>query len=241
VPLFLALTLALALAPAPASAWSAQTWQSVAADAARLAPPDLARQLFKHAGELAAGAAEPVATGRRAGLAAEVADAIEAIRDHRPFAEVARRLGRVTRLAAELSDPLSSSSADPEEDRYRDDYAAYAESARPRFAVVVYEWKPPVSRAADVAALEQEAAARGRRLYPLLGGEYRRIGFASGRERFDDRSSAFGLAALAYSHAVTDTARLFRYAWLAAGGADPRPVFAHARDRVLVLEQGGTR
>jgi hypothetical protein len=226
----------------PAAAWSQRSQETIAADAAILAPPDLARQLHRHAGELAAGAAEPGEGGvAGGGLAAELAGAVEAIRAHRPFAEVALRLGRVSRLAAVLSDPLASSSDDPEEERYRLDFQAYSESARPRFAVVVYEWKPPVAGTADVAVLEKEAFARGRRLYPLIGGEYRRIGFGSGRERFDDRSSAFGLAALAYSHAVTDVARLFRYVWLAAGGADPRPVFARARDRVLVLDRGGAR
>lgn len=233
---------ALLLATPPASAWSAKTRETIAADAAKLAPPDLARQLYRHAGELAAGAAEPAqAAATAGGLSAEVAGAIEAIRSHHPFAEVSLRLGRIARRAAELSDPLSCCSDDPEEDRYRGDFEAYTESARPRFAVVAYEWKPPVAAAADVSALEREAFARGRRLYPVIGSEYRRIGFGSGGSLFDDRSSAFGLAALAYSHAVTDAARLFRHVWLAAGGADPRPVFTRARDRVLVLERGGAR
>src|SRR5690606_26320159 len=92
---------------------------------------------------------------------------------------------------------------------------------------------------ADVDRLIADGLARGRAAYPGIGAEYRRIGFGPGIRNFDDRSSAFGIAALSYSGAVTDAARLFRYIWIAAGGADPRQVFATARDRVLVLDQGG--
>jgi hypothetical protein len=243
----------LALAAAPALAWSPTTQETIAHEAARLAPPDLARQLLRHAADLTAGATEPFheADAARhyrnedgsgsvdATLDAEVAQAVAAIRAHRPFTEVARRLGRVSHWASDLDNPLNASSADREEPRYFRDFLDYVDSARPRFAVVVYEWQPPLATAADVETLARDALARGRRLYPFIGLEYRRIGFGSGRALFDDRSTAFGLAALAYSHAVTDAARLFRYVWLAAGGTDPRPVFARPRDRVLVLDQGG--
>ncbi len=229
--------------------------EAIARDAARLAPPDLARQLARRAAAVAAGAREPfgerdsalhVKNADGSGaldsvLASEVAEAIAAIRDHQPFDEVARRLGRVSHWAADLSNPLNTDNADREEARYFRDYLTYAESARSRFAVVVYEWRPPVASAGDAALLAREALERGRRLYPLIGAEYRRIEFASGVGRFDDRSTAFGLAALSYRHAVTDAARLYRHIWLAAGGADPRPVFARARDRVLVLDAGGAR
>jgi hypothetical protein len=227
----------------------------IAHDAARLAPPDLARQLRRHARELAAGATEPFQEGDAArhyrnedgsgavdaALADEVAQAIAAIRAHRPFAEIARRLGRVSHWAADLDNPLNSSAADREEPRYFRDFLDYVDSARPRFAVVVYEWQPPLATAADVGTLARDALARGRHLYPMIGEEYRRIDFGPGRDLFDDRSTAFGLAALAYSHAVTDAARLFRYVWIAAGGSDPRAVFTRPRDRVLVLDQGGVR
>jgi len=242
-----------ALAAAPLAAWSPGTQQAIAHDAARLAPPDLARQLERHAKELAAGAVEPFQDGDAArhyrnpdgsgsvdrALEGEVAQAVAAIRAHQPFAEIARRLGRVSHWAGDLDNPLNASSADRQEPRYFRDFLDYVDSARPRFAVCVYEWQPPLASALDVETLAGDALARGRRLYPFLGAEYRRIEFGSGRDLFDDRSTAFGLAALAYSHAVTDAARLFRYVWLAAGGDDPRAVFNRPRDRVLVLDQGG--
>lgn len=234
-------------------AWTPELQERIAADAARLAPPDLARQLARHARELAAGAREPFTdaapgdhyadpdgSGNLAeALRLEVDAAIEALRSRRTFAEIARRLGRVSHFAADLALPLHTSADDRAESRYYDDYLAYAEWARPRFAVVAYEHRPPLVGSGDVDRLVAEGLARGRAAYPGIGAEYRRIDFRSGIGRFDDRSTAFGVASLAYSGAVTDTARLQRYIWLAAGGADPRQAFSRARDRILVLDQGG--
>lgn len=246
--LSLALLLGLA-ATAEVLAWSPAGQRAIAADAALLAPPDLAGQLARHEREIARGAAEPFdeadadrhvanedGTGTlTAALDREVEATIAALRAFRPMQEIARRLGRVSHWVADLNQPLNASSSDPEEGRYFRDFALYADSARPRFAVVLYENADPVGSPADLATLAQRALRRGRELYPTLGREYRRIGFASGRQRFDDRSSAFGVAALTYSHAVSDAARVFRYIWLAGGGGDPRPVLDRARDRVLLL------
>jgi hypothetical protein len=238
-----------ALFGAPLAAWTPATQQAAALEAARLAPPGLAGQLERHAEELRRGAVEafsdsdqqrhfknPDGSGRLdAALAEEVQSAVDGLLAFRPFSEVARRLGRVAHWVADLNNPLNASAADPDEGRYFRDYLLYAESARPRFAVVLYENAAVVSGPRDVATLAERALARGRELYPMIGLEYRRIGFGSGLEAFDDRSTAFGVAALAYSHAVSDTARVFRYVWLAAGGDDPRGVLDRPRDRVLLV------
>jgi hypothetical protein len=241
-----------AFAASAGQAWSPESQRAIAADAALLAPPDLAGQLARHARELAAGAVEPFDEGEAErhfenedgtgaldlALAREVADAVAALRAFRPMGEISRRLGRISHWAADLNQPLNASASDPEEPRYFRDFALYADSARPRFAVVLYENAAPVADAAGVEALVSRALGRGRKLYTLVGREYRRIGFAPGRERFDDRSSAFGVAALTYSHSVSDAARLFRYVWLAGGGGDPRAVLDRARDRLLLLRAG---
>ena len=244
--------LLLVAAAAPCGAWSPTTQQAIALDAARFAPPDLAGQLARHARELALGAREPFddaapenhvknedgsgALDRR--LGDEVASAVAALREFHPFAEISRRLGRVSHWIADLNNPLNASASDPEEGRYFRDYLRYVDTARPRFAVVLYENSTVVASNADLAPLTTRALGRGRQLYSLVGREYRRIGFASGLGRFDDRSSAFGVAALGYSHAVSDVARVFRYVWLAGGGTDPRAVLDRPRDRLLLLRGG---
>ena len=56
----------------------------------------------------------------------------------------------------------------------------------------------------------------------MIGREYRRIGTVDGVRLFDDKSTAFGVGSIAFSHAVSDLAAIYRYVWLEAGGADRR-------------------
>jgi len=239
----------LTMAAAPGAAWTPRTQVAIAREAARLAPPDLARQIARREHAYEAGVAAPFEEsdpGRHMknedgsgtldrALAAEVRGAIEAIRDHRPFDEVVRRLGSVSHFVADANNPLATSAADAEEGRYFADYLRYAESAEPRFSLVFYGLPPRLEGDRDLAALVGETLRRGRELYPLVGREYRRIGFGSGVAAFDDHSSAFGVASLAFSHAVTDVAAVLRYIWLRAGGGDERSGLAANGRRVLLL------
>jgi hypothetical protein len=174
----------------------------------------------------------------------EVKATVEAIRGHEPFAVIVRRLGRVSHFVADADNPLASSAADPEEARYFVDYLRYAESAEPRFPLVFYGTYPGLEARKDVSPLLAEALRRGRALYPTVGREYRRIGFASGKGRFDDRSSAFGVASVAFSHAVTDVTLVLRWIWITAGGTDDRSGLVNpgtAGTRVLVLPRAARK
>lgn len=228
--------LALLLLAAPAAAWTPGTHRVIAREAARLAPPDLARQIDRHERELLAGAvapfedsdperhfADPGGGGRlEETIVQEIDAAVEAIRSHRPFAEIVHRLGRVSHYVADANNPLSTSAADPREAAYFADYLLYLEQAEPRLPLVFYGLSPRLDGRRSVPAWIAATLERGRELYPLVGREYRRIGFDSGRRRFDDRSTAFGVASLAFSHAVTDVSQALRHVWIEAGGADPR-------------------
>jgi hypothetical protein len=242
-------------APAPSSAWRPETQDAIALEAARLAPPDLARQIERHQRSYLAGVRAPlsdktpklhVKNADGSGeldrtIAAEISGAVDAIRKHRPFAEVVERLGRLSHFVADANLPLNAANSDKSESRYFRDYLDYAESARPRFAVVFYGVGSDWRGSRDVDQWMSRTLARGRRLYPSIGDEYRRIGMVSGTGRFDDRSTAFAVAALSYSHAVSDATRAFRYIWIAAGGGDPRLQLARDPERLLVIEPGGTR
>ncbi len=108
----LALLLPLLLAAGTAAAAEAVRWPVpavglMAADAAASAPPDFKRMLAKHPGRLMEGVkaglgASPRrdAAARRAALAAGARKISQAIRNHRPFADVAYEAGG---LAAEAS------------------------------------------------------------------------------------------------------------------------------------------
>lgn len=241
--------LAAAVLAHPAFGWSPATHQVIVEEAARLAPPDLARQLFRHKKELKRGTLDPFAdtdAARHAKnpdgaglldttITAEVEAAITAIRSHQPFAEISRRLGVVSHYMADANNPLAASDADRNEGRYFGDYLAYVEAVSPRFPLTFFGLEPRLDHAGSALPLVEDALSRSRRLYPLIGAEYRRIGYAAGRAAFDDRSTAFAISSLAFSHAVTDVAQVFRYIWLRAGGGDPRRGLPLIGERLIRL------
>lgn len=233
---FAAALWALAVLPSPALAWAPEFQAALAREAARLAPPDLARQIELRSRDFRDGVLEPFSDRRperhvanpdgsgalERAIAEEVERAVELIRSLAPFDQVIRQLGVVSHFVADAHNPLNASDADPREAELYADYLRYAASAEPRFPLVFYGFQPTFEEPADLDALVRDALARGRALYPLVGREYRRIGFASGVGTFDDRSTAFGITSIQFSRAASDIAQVLRYIWLRSGGADPR-------------------
>jgi hypothetical protein len=238
----------MAVTAAPAPAWGPQSQAAIAQEAARIAPPDLARQIAKRPARLREGTQAPFSgtaadrhyrnrdkgTLDRA-ILDEVRATIAALRRPAPFDEIVYRLGVVAHYVADANNPLNTAGDDRDEGRYFTDYMRYVQSAEPRFALVFYAGQPPVESEDGLRRMVLRSLARGRQLYPLLGSEYRRIGYASGIGGFDDRSTAFGVSAVSFSHAISDVARTYRYIWLAGGGADPRQGLWASRERVVLL------
>ena len=236
-----------------ALAWTPATQAVIAREAAHLSPPDLSRQIEKHRRELEAGVDAPFAdsdAGRHMKnpdgsgsldkvIEAEAAKAVALIQGHKPFAEIVRQLGVVCHYVADADNPLATSADDAEEGRYFVDYLRYAQSAEGRFPLIFYGLPPGLDRAHSLEPLVAAALKRGRELYPMIGREYRRIDFASGQGRFDDRSTAFGVASVAFSHAVTDVTLALRYIWLASGGIDDRANLPAGGTRLMLLPRAG--
>jgi len=248
--LCLALGLASAFGIVPmATAWTPATQVTIAREAARLSPPDLARQIDKHRRAFEEGVNAPFSdtdagrhmknpdgSGQLDQAAQKAVDsAVQAIRGHQPFEEIVRRLGVVSHYVADANNPLAVSGDDAEEGRYFVDYLRYAETAERRFPLVFYGLQRGLDGRRDLSPLIAAALRRGRGLYPMIGREYRRIGFTSGVGRFDDRSTAFGAASIAFSHAVTDVSLALRYIWLTAGGIDDRANLPAGGTRLIVL------
>jgi hypothetical protein len=239
----------------PAFGWTPEMQRRIADEAARLGPRDLYRQIDKHRPEFEQGALAPFSDrdpGRHSRnpdgsgtldktVTEEAAAAIAAIRDHRPFAEIVGRLGRVSHYVADANNPLAVSNQDAEEGRYFADFLIYAESAEPRLPLVFYGLPRGWDRRPDLSALVRDAFSRSRGFYPAIGREYRRIDFGSGRALFDDRSSAFAIASLAFSHAVTDAAIALRTIWLQAGGGDERSHLPTAGEGILTVPKSDER
>ena len=197
-------------------------------EAVSIAPPDLRRQIERHKSEFKRGLREearnPSGTGQPLDKVIEATTerSLGLIRTHQPFAEIVRQLGATAYYMAYANNPLVIGRSDPDERSYFGDYLRYVDSARPRFAVVFYGLVPEFEASGALPDLVARTFKRGQTLYPLVGREYRRIGGAHGRQRFDDRSTAFGVSAVAYSQAVSDVAILLRHIWLESGGTDPR-------------------
>lgn len=243
-----ALVAALALLPSiPAAAWTPKTQVTIAREGARMAPNDLYRQIQRHPKELEEGALAPFDDGDpdrhtadgdgrlQRVIGEEVERAIQAIEGHLPFERIVYQLGIVSHYVADANNPLNTSAADASEGRYFADYLRYLESAEPRLPVLFYGVYPGLEEGKSLAPLLDSTLARGRQLYPLVGREYRRIGFSSGVGRFDDRSTAFGVASLAFSHAVSDVGLVLRYIWVRAGGADFRTGLPVRGEKVVRL------
>ncbi len=248
----LAVGLLVAGVTVPAVAWTPNSQVSIAESAARLAPPDLLRLLAKHRedyreGVMAAFRDKDARShfkdlGGRGSLdkawQREVENAIAAIEAHRPFSEVVYRLGMMAHYLTDANNPLNVSSADSLEPKYFADFSRYLESAEPRFQAVFYGLRPELEGGKTLNPLLEETFERSQSLYRLVGQEYRRFPKIDGRRNFDDRSTAFGVAALCYSHAVSDIAEALRYIWLKSGGADSRRHLPERGKYIVLLPRG---
>src|SRR5262249_13990654 len=111
-------------------------------------------------------------------------------------------------------DPFHTSDADPRLAPLQDDFARYCERRLARFPTVFYG----LTSNFQLGSYLDRMMTRSSRYSPLLSEEYFRGGEAHGSGEFDDRSTAFGVASVCYSHAVTDLVNLYYYIWKEAGG-----------------------
>jgi hypothetical protein len=238
------------LVGSPAAAWTQRTQLAIIETAAKLAPDDLARQIERHQAALREGVLDPFAdhgssrheanpdgSGRLPQMVqTETRRAVAGIEGHRPFSEVVHQIGVMSHYVVDLNDPLRAANLDPSENAYRSRFSTYLDEVRRRFTVIYYGAGRRISTSKEVDALAGRALKRGRQLYPDVAREYRRIGRNGGR--FDDRSTAFAVGSLAYSHAVSDVAAMMRYIWLAAGGSDAGSLPRRAGNRRVVVNRG---
>ncbi|MGB5161920.1 MAG: hypothetical protein WBP10_13590 [Thermoanaerobaculia bacterium] len=236
----------------PAVAWSPEATVAIAEQALILAPPHLGRQLERHKSRYRDGVLTPFkqSGGTKQGLALppevlrqaidrEAQNAIKAIKGHVPFDEVILRMGVVASYMAATNYPLLSEMTAESRPAYLLDYPAFVESAFPRFSVVFYGAGRLIESKADLKSVIDAAFSRSRRIRPLISLEYDRVGVPNGLELFDDRSTAFGISSMAYSHAVSDVVAVLRYIWLAGGGIDSNDLLPLDEDQLILLNPGG--
>ena len=239
----------LCLAPERAWAWNIESRIAMADYALRVAPPHLVGQIERHhkryhEGIEAASKNDPAAKSSKASVApgpiidAEIDRAVQSIVGHKPFSEIVFRLGVVAYWVASANDPLSPTFEGGTRPQYWHDYQRYLEDASQRFAVLYYPHDRQIGSTEQLATLLQKAQERGQEMAPQVADEYRRIGSIDGLNLFDDRSTAFGIGSLAFSHGVSDIAGVLRYIWLTAGGADTLHLPPLDKDHLILVGRG---
>jgi hypothetical protein len=228
-------------------AWSAAVDQRIALKALTLAPPDLRLLLQKFRPEFEDALARAEADegsdrhffspaenrGKlRTQLEAEIANAIAVMKKRQPTGTLAERLGVIAHLVADANNPFHTDDRDSRLDAAcRDDFNSYVERKTTKMPTVFYGLSTPFR----LSSYLDRVFDRSARLYPLLGEEYFRDGERHSGDEFDDRSTAFGVASVSYSHAVTDLVNIYFFIWKESGG-DVRTASALRQGNLLLGE-----
>lgn len=210
------------LLPTSLFAWTRSADQRIAQKSAEFAPRDLHLLLQRFA--------KPYAHGVDRGLAEEGTDIhrehlrqrieqettaiVSMIRSNQPMSAVVERLGMLAHLVGDANNPFHMTRSDADLEPSHNDFEHYFERRMQLFPTVVYG----IDRHLQLSDYLDAMFARTEKLAPLMSEEYFRDGERRNSAEFDDRSTAFGVASICYSHAVTDTANLYTYIWREAGG-----------------------
>jgi hypothetical protein len=216
------LTLSIAL---PSTAWTRAADQRIAAKSAELAPLDLRLLIIKYNAEYLRGVDEALATEGtdihrhklRERIDFQTQSVVKMIRTNEPMSAVVLQLAVLAHLVGDANNPFHVSDDDAEAQA---DFEQYFERRLVRFSPVFYG----VDRNFIPSAYLDRMFARTTRFSPLMAEEYSRGTGAT----FDDRSTAFGVASVCYSHAITDTVNFYYFIWKEAGGSVRPPRRLHA-------------
>ncbi len=214
---------------AVANAWTPASDQRIASKAAQLAPNDLRTLIERYDREYKEGLSRAAAdegsdlhryfvlsrSGRlRERIERETMGIIALIRAGKPMSDVVVHLGALAHYVADANNPFHVANDDPRLAGAHDDYERYFERRLIKFPTVFYGLEPNF----QLSPFLDQTFARTARFYPLLDEEYFRFGETHDSSQFDDRSTAFGVASVCYSRAVTDIVNLYYYIWSRAGG-----------------------
>jgi hypothetical protein len=209
----------------PGIAWTRAADQRIAAKSAALAPEDLRLLINKFNDEYVRGIDDALATEGtdihrrklRERIVAQTHAIVTMVRTNQPMSGVVRQLGVLSHLVGDANNPFHIGDDDAEE---RADFEQYFERRLARFAPVFYG----LDRNFVLSAYLDKVFARTTGYSPLMAEEYARGNGAT----FDDRSTAFGVASVCYSHAITDNVNFYYFIWKTAGGSVRAPNKTHA-------------
>lgn len=215
------------------SGWSGTTVRHVAWSAVEFFPPDLARQVRQHHRRYDEGIRRGLAAppSWRAGSPGNLREALveqslrcrDALLRPVPLEDLVEEVGVLAVRVLDANDPLAVAHDDPREPLFAAAYQSYADSVRGRVRLVYYGRDPFLAPTGGVAPAVDAILARSRSLYPFIGEEFYRDGSLRDWRAFDDRSVAFGVAAVSLARATTDLANFAQWIWRSGGGLLPPP------------------
>ena len=204
----------------PAVAWTRAADQHIAAKSAELAPLDLRLLIFKYSAEYLRGTDEALATEGtdihryklRERIDFQTRSVVKMIRTNEPMSAVVLQLAVLAHLVGDANNPFHVGDDDAEAHA---DFERYFERRLTHFAPVFYG----LDRHFALSAYLDRVFVRTTSFSPLMAEEYSR----GNGTTFDDHSTAFGVASVCYSHAITDTVNLYYFIWKSAGGSVRTP------------------
>ncbi len=238
--------LLLTLIASPLYAWTPETEQRIAAKSATLAPTDLRWVLEQYSSDFRRGLESASARDNSAGhrfhagaennlrneLLREIEQSVAGMRARKGMSGFAESLGRIAHLVGEANNPFNSGKPTQRLEASRIDYEHYLQRRQSKFMTVFYGLEKQLVPAAYIDGMLRRSA----RFYPLLEEEYFRSGERGDSSDFDDRSTAFGIAAVSYSRSVSDLVNLYFHIWKESGG-DTRTAATLQKGNLLLNEQ----
>jgi hypothetical protein len=213
--------------------WSGSTVRWVAWSAVEFYPPDLARQVRRYHERYDAGiqrglSAPPAwraaAPGRlREALTSQVERCATSLRRPVPMADLVEEIGVLAVRVLDANDPVAVGHSDVREVQYAGSYVKYVDSLHGRLRLVYYGQDPSLALRGNVDSAVTSTLARSEGLYPFVGQEFFRTGTLRDWHELDDRSVAFGVAAISLSWGLTDLANFTSWVWRSGGGLVPTP------------------
>lgn len=234
----LGILLLVALFPLQAAAWTRASDERIAKKGAALAPPDLRMLLERFQADYRRGLERAEAEGEgdshqqprlRVRIERETRAIIDLLRGNEPMPVVIERIGGLAHLVADANNPFHVKSDNARLAAKKADYEAYFERRMSKFPTVFYG----LDRQFRLASYLDRTFARTSKFYPLLAEEYFRHGERRTSAEFDDRSTAFGVASICYSRAVSDLVNVYYFIWKEAGG-DTRSAAVMEKSNLVV-------
>jgi len=209
------------------------TVRYVAWSAVEFFPSDLERHVRRHHRRFEAGLRRGLESppAWRAGppgrlpeaLVAQARACAEGLQRPVPLEELVEELGVLAVRVLDANDPLAVGHSDAREPSYAGAFESYVDSTRGRVRLVYYGQDEELIYRSDVTGAVQRTLERSRALYPYVGDEFFRTGSLRDWRSFDDRSVAFGVAAVSMSRGLTDLANFGAWVWRQGGGLVPTP------------------